>query len=66
MKQLKPIEPIEKDKNGDLVFNLCADEANSDPIRAARLLKKAKAGDKKALKKLKEMENTPMYRESDD
>jgi len=66
MTKMKPIEAIEKDKNGDLVFNLCTDEANSDPIRAARLLKKAKAGDKRALKKLKEMENNQMYRESDD
>jgi len=66
MTKMKPIKAIEKDKNGDLVFNICADEANSDPIRAARLLKKAKAGDKKALKRIEEMENTTMYRESDD
>jgi len=66
MKKIKPIKPIEKDENGELVFNICCDEANSDWIRAARLAKAAKEGDKEAAKKLKKMENTSMYEVSDD
>jgi hypothetical protein len=57
---MKKIKPVEKDKDGNIVFNLDADEANADWIRAGRLLKKAQAGDKEAAAKLKKMEETPM------
>ena len=66
MKKIKLVKPIKKDENGELVFDICCDEANSNWIRAARLAKTAKEGDKIAGKKLKKMENTPMYRVSDD
>ena len=58
------IERIEviTERNGQLVFNLCASEASDDPIRAARLRVKAEAGDEKAKKKLAKIDKTPMYR----
>ena len=46
--------------DGKKVYNLYTDEANSDPIRAARLLHRGKPED---LAKLKKMENTPMMRQ---
>ena len=45
---------------GKKVYNLCTDEANADPIRAARLLRSGKPED---LAKLRKMENTPMKRQ---
>jgi len=62
---MKKIEPIEKDKNGNVIYNLAADEANADWLRAARLARATKSGDKEAAKKSKAMENTPKYRESE-
>lgn len=56
----KAIEPVEKDKDGNITFNLDADEANADWIRAARLLKKAKAGDTEAAAELERLQNTRM------
>jgi len=46
--------------DGKKVYNLNTDEANSDPIRAARLLRRGKHED---LAKLHKMENTPMIRQ---
>jgi hypothetical protein len=46
--------------DGEKVYNLCTDEANADPIRAARLLRSGKTED---LAKLRKMENTPMKRQ---
>lgn len=57
---MKKIKPVETDEDGNMVFNLDADEANADWIRAGRLLKKAQAGDEEAAAQLKKMEETPM------
>jgi len=47
--------------NGKTVFSITiTDAANDDWIRAARLARKAKAGDEEAAKKLKEMEETKL------
>jgi len=58
--KFKPVKAIEKDKNGNLVFNLAADAANADWIRAARLARRAEAGDEEAAKELKRLQETPM------
>ena len=59
----EPVKPVEYDPDTDEVtFNLNADLANDDWIRAARLLKKAKAGDEKARAKLERMYSTGMVR----
>jgi len=58
--KFKPVKAIEKDKNGNLVFNLAADAANADWIRAARLAHRAEAGDEEAAKELKRLQETPM------
>jgi hypothetical protein len=50
----KKVIPIEI-KDGKAHFNLACDLANSDPIRAARLLEQGKN------KELKEMEQTEVY-----
>lgn len=62
-KKLKKVQPVEID--GDTVTLRIADEANADWIRAARLLKKAKKGDKEAGDKLEKLFNTPLYEEDE-
>jgi hypothetical protein len=47
--------PLITTKNGKRYFNIADSEANSDPIRAGRLVK---SGSRKKLKKLDE---APMY-----
>lgn len=61
-KKLKKLKPINTE-DGQTVFQINADEASSDPIRAGRLVNLAKKGDKKAAKKLDKMKKAPMYRE---
>lgn len=63
---VKKIEPFYYKDDGTLVINACCDEANSDPIRAARLRKAANDGDKEAEKELARMSDTPMIQEVDD
>jgi hypothetical protein len=46
---------------GRVIVDICGTADNADWIRAARLLRKAQAGDKEAAAQLEEMENTPMY-----
>ncbi len=58
--KLKPVKPIEKDEEGNITFNLCADAANADWLRAARLLKQRKR------KELEKLSNTKMYYVIDD
>ncbi len=59
----EPIKPVDFNPDTDEVtFNPSADLANDDWIRAARLLKKAKAGDEKARAKLDRMYSTRMVR----
>ena len=53
--ETKKIKPIEKTKSGETVFNLAADAANHDWIRAARLVREGWEDE------LREMENTEMY-----
>ncbi len=50
-----------EDEDGNEVFDLDADEANGDWMRAARLARAADAGDEDAAKELKRMEKTPLY-----
>ena len=62
----KKIEPVEYAKDGTVTFNLYSNAADADWIRAARLKKRAEAGDKEAEKELEELFNTPLYRYEDD
>ena len=58
--KFEDIPPVEFDKEtGRVVFNIDADAANADWIRAARLLKK---GDKESLAELERLSNTKMKR----
>lgn len=59
---LEKLTPIDRTE-GETVYRLHADEASSDPIRAARLAKAAANGDEKAKEKLERMKKTSMYRE---
>lgn len=61
----KEIEAITIDADGTPRFNVAADAANDDWIRAARLKKAAAAGDKEAARQLQELEDTPMMQEVD-
>jgi len=59
----EPVKAIEFDPDTDeVILNPSADLANDDWIRAARLLKKAKAGDEKARAKLERMYSVGMVR----
>lgn len=58
--KFKPVKAVEKDKNGNLVLNLASNAANDDWIRAARLARRAEAGDEEAAKELKCLQETPM------
>ena len=60
LKKVKPIEMIE-DK---IIFRI-ADAANDDWLRSARLLKKAKQGEKEAADELAKLFNTPLYEEDE-
>ena len=63
----KKVEPFIYNKKGEVIgFNLHADAANDDWIRAARLQRKADEGDEEARKKLDELQNTGMYEIEDD
>lgn len=58
------MQPIEYDKDGNVVnINLAADAANDDWMRAGRLKQKADQGDKEAAKELEQLEQTGMIRE---
>ena len=52
---MKRLHPIEYDKDGNPIINLSADAANSDWIRAARLLREGKTAE------LEELEATPVF-----
>ena len=58
--KVKTVKPFDVTDDGEIEFNLAADAANDDWIRAARLLDKAKKGDKKAAEILKKLEETPV------
>lgn len=52
--------------DGVTVQVMSVNRANDDPIRAGRLARKARQGDKEAAKRLQEMQNTPMYEWAED
>ncbi|MCF8328019.1 MAG: hypothetical protein K9I29_06955 [Bacteroidales bacterium] len=58
--KFEKVEPIEYDEEGNPIFNLAADAANDDWIRAARLKKQGK------WKELKKLSETKMYRLKED
>ncbi len=60
---LKEIKPYYFNENGTLCINACCSGGNDDPIRAARLAKKARAGSKKAAKELAALRAEKMYEE---
>lgn len=66
MKKTEKIKPFYYNDDGVFCINACCDEANSDPIRAGRLARAAKKGDKEAEKELARMSATPMMQEVDD
>jgi len=57
---LKKVNSIELNDNGKIVYNLCSNAADADPIRSGRLLSK---GDKKSLEQLEELKDTSLYME---
>ena len=58
--KFKPAYITLQDEDGKIIMRVPLTAANDDWIRAARLKKKAEAGDKEVAKKLKEMESTQM------
>ncbi len=58
----KPAYITVEDEDGNIIKRFPMTVADDDWIRAGRLRKKAKAGDKPAAKKLKEMESTQIMR----
>ena len=66
MAKQKAIKGFSVGKNGRISINACCDEANSDPIRAARLRIAARGGDEEAKKELARMEETPMMETEDE
>lgn len=66
MTKQKAIKGFSVGKNGRISINACCDEANSDPIRAGRLARAAKAGDNEAAEELARMSATPMMQEVED
>lgn len=66
MKKTEKILPFYRDEDGGLHVNACCSEANSDPIRAGRLARAAKNGDKLAAAELARMSDTAMVRKAED
>lgn len=64
--KFKPVKAVDKDKNGNLVINLAANAADDDWLRAARLARRAEAGDGEAAKELKRLRETPMVQVVED
>ncbi|MBA2882213.1 hypothetical protein HNR65_002554 [Desulfosalsimonas propionicica] len=60
--KFKLVKAVDKDENGNLVINLASNAADDDWLRAARLARRAKAGDEEAAKELKFLRETPMVR----
>ena len=61
MMKLIKISPFIKNQKGEIIgFNISADAANDDWIRAGRLKKEGK------LEELEELENTEMFQINDD
>lgn len=56
----KPAYITIEDEDGNIIKRIPMTVADDDWIRAGRLRKKAEAGDKKAAKKLAEMEKTQL------
>ena len=54
------IEGIQVTEDGKVLINTSATEADVDWLRAARLMRRAKEGDKEAAKELERMENSEM------
>ncbi len=54
--------PVIEEKDGVLVLNACACEANEDWLRARRLLIAAEQGDEKAREELERMDSSIQYR----
>jgi hypothetical protein len=62
----RPAYFIIEAKDGKIITKFPITEADDDWIRAARLAKKAKEGDKEAEKELRRMENTQMVEFDDE
>lgn len=62
----KPAYITAEAENGNIIKRIPMTEADDDWIRAGRLRKKARAGDKAAAKKLKEMESTQLMEALDE
>ena len=62
----KRVKAVEVDENGDYTFNLGADGANIDGIRAARLQRKADAGDAEAAAELRRLQAESTYELEED
>jgi len=56
----KPVYNIIKDEDGNIIDRIPVTEADDDWIRAGRLAKRAREGDKEAAEKLRQMQNTHM------
>lgn len=62
----KPVYIEIKDEDGNIIDRIPVTEADDDWIRAGRLSKKAREGDKEAAEKLRQMQNTQMVEYVDD
>ena len=54
--------PIEETVSGETVYNIAAEATNVEGFLYGRLVRKAKEGDKEALRQLKELEQSKVYR----
>lgn len=62
----KPVYITIKDEEGNIIERISMTEADDDWIRAGRLAKRVKKGDKEAAEKLRQMQNTQMVEYIDD
>ena len=56
----KPVYFTIEDEDGNIINRIPMTEADDDWIRAGRLAKKAREGDKEAAEQLRQMQNTQM------
>lgn len=58
---IKQVSPVAYENDGSVTMNFAADEANGNWLYAARLQRRAEAGDKEAQAELDRMLETPLY-----
>lgn len=56
----RKVKAISKE-NGETIYNFSSDAANSDPIRAARIMPLVKEGDPDAIRVMLDLQDSPMY-----